>query len=85
MQTRCNSWNRGGDFKVGLCREDHAASGFTLGDISGQGQLHVRPGHRLDGDVLLTAHPEKAFWDVHKVFTWGRGQRQALVLGLGLA
>lgn len=60
----------GGDAKDGFHSEDHVASGFTLRDVSGQGQLHVRPGHCLDGDVLLAAHPEEVFWDVHKVFTW---------------
>ena len=75
----------GGEFEDGFHREDHGASGFTLGDVSGQGQLHVRPGHCLDGDVLFTPHPEEVLGDVHKVFTWGRRQRQALALIPGLA
>lgn len=64
----------GREVKDGFHSEDHVASGFTLSNVSGQGQLHIRPGHCLDGDVLLTTHPKEVFWDVHKVFTWGRGK-----------
>lgn len=66
----------GGAMEERLPCDDHVASGFALGGVPGRGQLHVPPGHCLDGDVLLTTTPKEVFWDVHEVFIWYRDREK---------